>query len=786
MPIQQEWDLRRVLIVLSREWWWPILSLLFAAFAAWAYLRYTEATYQTTAVVQVNLTQSMRVIGTQNSGENFFPMDVFTEAYLELWNRYDLIDQVVEQLRLDYEIYSVGKVGRSLVFPHPFEVKFNSVSAESLFWQGGKVWVLFDSLGRVELRRGENQIASGKIGQWIPVLGAMSVQIRVYCTSDCPKEGKYEVVRLPHQMTVFAWQRRVSVIPKRGITILQVSVTDVSPVRATQFLLSLIERAREHERHLRQLQYDKALSYVDTLVEFFQNQLLSVQDTLYHFKRKDDIPFIEARKARALSMYEDMNKIDRPLSVEYLNAISERLRRLLDTLRRDPGAELVSLPFGALQELQEPIAELNQLLERRLQLLKVYQPTSPVISTQNQLISSRIKALIDHVDQRKREVLYEIGTIRKKFLQDREKFYRDLLSEEQISLLQEDMELRREIYKSLLEKKMQIAVEREAVVSALQVTQPPIVPTKPLYPSPLQVYVIFLLLGGFVGVGGVLVRHLIQQKLSYRVDVEQFSPVSVLGELPYERQKSQTGFSLSPLQLEVLRVLRGALGFVWEGEKPRILLITSTVSGEGKTSVARSLAYVHALAGYRVLLIDADLRRASLSQSLGVRDRGLSLLLAQLTAIEHFEELLMPLERPGLFFLPAGPSAPNPPELLETPAFSHLIAEAGRSFDYIVIDTAPVGIVPDTLAILRHLEKAVTLYIFRADYSRIPFLSHLADIIEKHHLKKVYLLFNGTRLSRPRYGYGYGYGYYGEGYARKYYRTDPSSFWERVREWIPV
>ncbi|GIV25905.1 MAG: tyrosine protein kinase [Bacteroidia bacterium] len=786
MRVQQEWDFRRILIVLSRQWWWPALSLVFAAFTAWAYLRYTEATYQTTAVVQVNLTQMVGGFQAQNAGQGFFPMEMLTDAYLELWSRYDLIAQVVEQLKLNYEVYSVGKVGRSLVFPHPFEMTFSSPRAETLFWQAGKVRVIFQAENKVEVWRGEDKVASGKVGQWMTLPGALSAHVKIDCEPTCPSEGVYEVALFSPQAAAFAWQRRVSVIPKRGLTILQVGVTDISPVRAARFLTTLIERAREHERNIRQVQYTKALSYIDTLISFFQNQLLIAQDTLYKVEIKGDVLFMEARKGRALSLYQDVEKIDKNLLLKNLNVISERLQSVVDTLRKDPGAEVGPLPGGTLPELQGPLADLNQLLEQRLRLLKIYQPRSPILLTHNQLVLSRLMALLQLVEQRKQELLYELSALRQNFLQGRAQLYRDVLSERQIALLQEDIELRREVYKSLLEKKMQIAIEREAVLSAIQVTQPPLVPSTPLYPNPLQVYVLFLVGGGIIGVGGVLVRHLVEQKVSYRVDLEQIAPVPILGELPYQRPKSQAGFSLAPLQLEVLRALRGALGFVWESEKPRLLLVTSTVSGEGKTFVARSLAYVHALAGYRVLLIDADLRRASLSQGVGVRERGLSLILARLVDIERYEELLVPLEQSGLFLLPAGPSAPNPPELLETPAFSHLIAEASRTFDYIVIDTAPVGIVPDTLAILHHLENAVTLYVFRADYSRIPFLSHLADIVEKHHLKKVYLLFNGTRLSRPRYGYGYGYGYYGESYARKYYRSGSTSFWERVREWIPV
>lgn len=342
----------------------------------------------------------------------------------------------------------------------------------------------------------------------------------------------------------------------------------------------------------------------------------------------------------------------------------------------------------------------------------------------------------------------------------------------------------------LLEKKIQFSIDKEAIVSSIRITQPPIRPVVPLYPNPFQVYVIALALGLILGFGGVILWYAFTQTVSYRVDLEGLAPVPILGELPYESAGKTTTWPVSGIQLEVLRSLRSALSFVWDAEGTPTLIVSSTVSGEGKTYVTRSLAYVYALAGHRVVLIDGDLRRASLSQEAGLRGNGLTLLLANPHLTDSdIEQAIVPHGRDNLFFLPAGPSAPNPPELLESPNMQKIMAYIQKNFDFVFIDTAPLGLVSDTLSIVRHASNAVILYVFRADYSKIVFLRHLHELVQKNRLTKVYLLFNGTKLSKPRYGYGYGYGYYGKAYEQKYYFSSSgrrNGAWAKIREWLPL
>lgn len=186
----------------------------------------------------------------------------------------------------------------------------------------------------------------------------------------------------------------------------------------------------------------------------------------------------------------------------------------------------------------------------------------------------------------------------------------------------------------LVERRLELSIERSGVTSLIRVTQPPTLPTAPLTPNKIQVYVLMLLLGIVIGVGGVFLREVLTQQVSYRRDIEQISPVPVIAEIPANRRKEQhyklsAGY-LSNLQIEVLRSLRNSLEFLWEKEGPRVIVVTSTVSGEGKTYISSAIAYVHALAGRRVLLIDADLRRGLPHTAAGTHAGARSFYLARL------------------------------------------------------------------------------------------------------------------------------------------------------------
>lgn len=793
MVSRNTWDFRRILIILTRQWWVPISMLLLSFLAARLYLRYATATYKSDATIQLDFGQSS-FVKTDKSGASFLPIESMTDAYIELFSTYDLIETIVRELRLDWETYSVGKVGRSLIFPNPFQIQ----TSDSLRVMGRDFNAIFPVSLEVErtsqtftLYKGDSVICSGKIGQWA-TCGTGKLRIAPVKEGAPLPNGEFLIFRYSERQAVQSWQTRISALPKRGLTTWVISVTDVSPVRAQAFLSKLLEHAREYERSLRQVQYKKAIEYVDTLLHAVRINLTQAQDSLFAKERAFEMPFAEARRQRTVSLFSEVEEKRLEVSQDAaLATLARVLQKVADSLSNNPGTNIapILIPLSAKEDIRQPLQEINELIARRERLMQLYTPSAAPVASLNQTLLRRL-AQAQYLVAELRASANEANLRRlQEWLRQRERLYKDISSEREFSLLEEDIALRRDIYKSLLEKKIQLSIDKEAVASAIRVSQPPTAPNFPLSPNPIQVYIVALVLGFVLGVGSVLGWHFIHQRVSYRMDIEGLSPVPIIGELPYG--KGEKGlFPFSGLQLEVLRSLRSAIGFLWEEGYPKVLVLNSTVSGEGKSYVARGMAYAYALSGYKVLLIDADLRRASISHQVGFREQGLSLLLsAPNQAAQKLAECIIPMGREGLDLLPSGTLPPNPAELLETGGLEGLIQVLADRYDIFIIDTAPIGLVPDALGILRHLPHAVVLYVFRADYSRIPFLSHLEEAMKVHRLNKVYLLFNGTRLSKPRYGYGYGYGYYGDTYGGRYYRTSQNgklSVWRRIREFIPI
>lgn len=788
--VKDIWDIRRILIIITRKWWWPFLSFLLALGAAWAYLRYVESAYKSDATIQVDL--AVPSIFSDKRDQSSLPTELFFEGYMEIFTLHEVVEKVVDTLGLDWEIYSRGKVGRTLIFPSPFYVEISPYSLDSTFWYRYRnVNVKFYDENRFVLYVGDSLSFSGEVGQWIVINGG---RCRIRLTEGARiAAGEYEVYRLPRPQVVTAWQQRISVVPKRGLTVLQVSIIDKSPTRAVHVLNTLLCLAQDYEKSLKQIHYEKAIKYIDTLLTFIGREIGKVQDTLATIERREDAPFMGARREYTLktfiTMLDQSEWKPRKASLDTLLSQVQAHIAVLKEGRKVPLTPIVSSiddkALGA-----DIVNKANELIQKWNQSLLIYQENAYPLNKLREELIQWLAYTYDVFSMQIRYIELFNAQMQKSFINERERVLRDISVERDFSILMEDLNLSREIYKMLLEKKIQFSIDKEAIVSSIRITQPPIRPVVPLYPNPFQVYVIALALGLIVGFGGVILWYAFTQTVSYRVDLEGLAPVPILGELPYESAGKATAWPVSGVQLEVLRSLRSALSFVWDAEGTPTLIVTSTVSGEGKTYVSRSLAYVYALAGHRVVLIDGDLRRASLSQEAGLRGNGLTLLLANPHLTESdIEQAIVSYGRDNFFVLPAGPSAPNPPELLESPNMQKILAYIQKNFDFVFIDTAPLGLVSDTLSIVRHVSNAVILYVFRADYSKIVFLRHLHEIVQKNHLTKVYLLFNGTKLSKPRYGYGYGYGYYGKTYGQKYYFSSSgrrNGTWAKIREWLPL
>ncbi|MDQ3535906.1 MAG: CpsD/CapB family tyrosine-protein kinase, partial [Bacteroidota bacterium] len=245
----------------------------------------------------------------------------------------------------------------------------------------------------------------------------------------------------------------------------------------------------------------------------------------------------------------------------------------------------------------------------------------------------------------------------------------------------------------------------------------------------------------------------LNNKVQYKEDIEKLTSIPLLGQIWRKSKGGNLVVSQSPKSAvaESFRSIRSNLNFFTSGKEKKVFLITSSISGEGKTFCALNLSTVFSFSGKPTLLIGADLRKPRIFNDLGLNNEiGLS---SYLSNTAKLSQVIQRSEISNLDVICSGPIPPNPSELLMEDKMSHLMQELKNMYDYIIIDTAPIGLVTDAYVLMEHVDH--TIYLVRQNYSTQDSLKQAQEIYANGKIKKVSILFNDVKLNKDKYGYGY-------------------------------
>jgi len=277
----------------------------------------------------------------------------------------------------------------------------------------------------------------------------------------------------------------------------------------------------------------------------------------------------------------------------------------------------------------------------------------------------------------------------------------------------------------------------------------------PVSPRKSMTLLIALVIGLVIPIIGIKVRNIFRYKIGNKEELEALSIVPVLGEIPKITQTEKVLIKENNTDsfTELVRLFRTNLLFVLESPDKKVINIVSSLSGEGKTFVTINLAMSLALLDKKVLIIGLDLRKPKLAEYLNIdNDSGITL---YLSGHLNKDQLVRPSGlQPNLSVITAGPIPPNPNELLAKPALDELITEIRDQFDYIVIDTAPMGVVSDSFTLNRLAD--VNLYVVRADFTPKRNIEEATNLHINKKLKNMYFILNASDLKKNTYRYGYG------------------------------
>ncbi len=358
--------------------------------------------------------------------------------------------------------------------------------------------------------------------------------------------------------------------------------------------------------------------------------------------------------------------------------------------------------------------------------------------------------------------------------------------------LQKLNQINEEYYNKLVTIKSELTIANAGITSENTVLEASATPVFPFFPSRKLVALSALLGWLIVSLGLIIVRYLFHNEITSLNEIMKYLEVPMLGIVPNYKDTipiSQLLVDKKPKSIiaESLRSIRSNLEFLSQSDGPKVLAITSTISGEGKTFVALNLAGIIAFSEKKVIILDLDMRKPKIHVGFGVpNDKGMSTILINRNSID---ECVFKSSLNNLDFITAGPVPPNPSELVISSRMLEVINELKTKYDVIVIDNPPVGLVTDGIRVFKLADYPI--YVFRENFSKRNFVQNVKKLMRDNNIKNLSVILNSVDIKRSGYGYSgvydydYGYGYgYGFGYYDEDIRREKFSLKEFFRRLI--
>jgi tyrosine-protein kinase Etk/Wzc len=532
----------------------------------------------------------------------------------------------------------------------------------------------------------------------------------------------------------------------RYSSLLRVSYSDTVPLRAKEVVNALCEAYIDEGLERQTSEAEKSLSFLDEQLEVISKNLARSESSLETYKKKNVLIDVSSQAEATMSTLSDYEAKLTQLELQ-LNVVSSLEQYIAS------GKDISNISFDSLQLSAPSLGQMLTLLQEKKaemsSLLVEYTEFHPEVVKVNE----QINILKNRIDNSIKNVKQNLLAQKKSLEKIIQKYTRSMQSlpqkELELANLKRRFMVNEKVYSFLLQRRAETAVLKASTVSSVSVVDSALMPGGAIKPKRKVIVAVGLLLGLLLGVSLTLLRDLLDSTVKSKDDVERLSSIPIYGVVPVLKAKKSAS-----VFLEAFRALRTNLEFMQVDKKYQSIVVTSTVSGEGKTTIAANLALILAKGGKRVVAVDLDMRRAKLGEYFKLNnEKGISTLLSKKHTLE---EVTQSVEEPGVDVIAAGPIPPNPSELIMSEYAQEVMQALRERYDYIILDTPPVGLVTDAAILMHHADAS--LLVVKHGYTKKEFVKNFERMVKDHKITHVGLVLNGADLEN-NYGYGYGYGY---------------------------
>ena len=779
---EEQVNIQELLFRYLIHWPWFVVSIIICIACAWGYLRLTTPIYNISATVLIkdekkgggaSMSSDLEKMGL----EGFVSSSSNVDNEIEVLRSKSLSREVVNNLGLfvtymdedefpSKELYHTSPVLVSLTHQEadklPGRMEINMILQPT-----GALGVQI-TVGEKEYRKQFDKLpAVFPTDEGTVAFFANNDTLSAVCPENITKERHITAFINRPFSVLKEYVNSLSIAPTSKTTsVVVISLENTNTRRGRDYINKLLEMYNINANNDKNEVAQKTAEFIDERIGIISKELGSTEQDLENFKRSAGITDLSSEAQIALTGNAEYEK-KRVENQTQINLV-------MDLQRYMKGNEYEVLPSNiGLQDAASAgaIDRYNQMLVERKRLLRTSTENNPTIIN----LDTSIRAMRTNVQATLDATLKGLQITKEDLAREASRYSHRIsdapTQERQFVSIARQQEIKAGLYLMLLQKREENAITLAATANNAKIIDEALADNNPVSPKNMMVYLAALLLGVGLPVGIIYLIGLTKFKIEGRVDVEKLTSLPVIGDIPLADEKSGSIAvfeNQNNLMSETFRNVRTNLQFILENGK-NVILVTSTISGEGKSFVSSNLAISLSLLGKKVVIVGLDIRKPGLNKvfNLSRKEHGITQFLTNPTV--DLMDLVQPSDiNKNLFILPGGAVPPNPTELLARDGLEKAIETLKVSFDYVILDTAPVGMVTDTLLIGRTAD--LSIYVCRADYTRKAEFSLINELSENNKLPNLCIAINGLDLQKKKYGYYYGYGKYGKyyGYGKRY------------------
>ncbi|RAI94154.1 GumC family protein [Algoriphagus yeomjeoni] len=538
-------------------------------------------------------------------------------------------------------------------------------------------------------------------------------------------------------------------------SVLRLSTTTKVVEKGRDYINSLMQSYIAYDLSEKNKIQENTLAFIEQQLGFLEDSLQQKERELQDFKVENKLLDVSAEFSNILGKMNTLDEMN--AEIDYQLEYFEQIRTYMEQKSKDfsdvIAPSVIGVPDPLLNGLIQTLVTLSQDRRKLMATVNENHPEVLKIDVQMEKVQDalfeNVVNLIENTKEKKNSIQRNIRIYDAEFSTLPE-------SESEYSGIFREFKLRESLYTYLLEKRAEAGIAMASNVSDNAILDAARRGTL-IFPKKQQNYGLAIVLGFLLPFGFIVVRDIFDDTIKDQRDLKKHFMIPQLGIVGYslkDTNKVVLDFPKSAVA-ESFRSLRSAITYLASGKNTKKILVTSSVSGEGKTFTSLNLASAMALGSKKTVVVGGDLRRPKLASYFGESDRiGLS---TYLIGKVEAEEIVKPTAHENLWFVPSGVIPPNPAELLQTPRLVEFLAHLESNFDVVIFDTPPMGLVSETIDLMRLFD--INLYVVRQNYTVKDHLVMINDLFNNKQVKNVYGVFNGIINSGYHYeGYNYGYG----------------------------